>query len=159
MTFHFNFSLFLIVKCPSFLFLSWCLQGKTSVFISFQRFTIFFKNCLSGLAFKASNTISINHKPYPQTQLWRYHLKSLQVLPVETLLCTVTAVPRSTGPSVTQQLSGAPQSKTSHIATKKNFWLVAQLFPYQSAKSTFSLLLSISNAWASASEAIRTRSV
>lgn len=31
------------------------------------------------------------------------------------------------------QPSRAPQSKTSHTATKKNFWLSAQLFPYQSA--------------------------
>lgn len=31
------------------------------------------------------------------------------------------------------QLSRASQSKTSHTATKKNFWLLAQLFPYQSA--------------------------
>lgn len=45
------------------------------------------------------------------------------------------------------QLSRASQSKTSHTATKKNFWLLAQLFPYQSANWTSSLLLSISNAW------------
>lgn len=135
-TFHFNFSLFShckTVKCPSFLFLPWCLQGRMSVSISFQRFTKVIlkkkKTYIAGLAFVATNTVSMHHKLYPQTWLWQYHLKSSLFMPVEILSRTTTSILVS----VTQQQSRASQSKTSHIATKKNFWLLARLFPYQSA--------------------------
>lgn len=89
---------------------------------------------------------------YLHTWWRRYQLVSAQLISVHN-------DSHPTSLNVLQQLSRAPQSKTSHTATKKHFWLLAQLFPYPSAKSASSLLLSISNAWVLASRAIRTRSV
>lgn len=142
---------FKIVKCPSY----FCLGAyKMSICISFQRFTkiVFFKNYISGLAFKATDTKYVSHKLYLHTWRRRYQLVSPRLISVHNDI-------HPTRLNVIQHPSRASQSKTSHPATKKNFWLLAQLFPYQSAKSTSSLLLSISNAWVSAFEAIRTRSV
>lgn len=83
---------FKIVKCPSSLFWSWCLQGKTSIFISFQRFTkICLKNYISGLAFKVTNTIYISHNLHTWLQQYQGMLPLLGA--IKTLLCTMASSP------------------------------------------------------------------
>lgn len=155
---------------------------KASIFISFQRFikTIFFKNYILGLVFKATESLSIYMyvcmyvctcvRVYVCVCVYIYQTNPVPLHLAAAISTGITTahtcknlpmhndIP-SSRLNVIQQPSRASQSKTSHTATKKNFWLLAQPFPYQSAKSTSSLLLSISNAWASVFEAIRTRSV
>lgn len=153
---------------------------KLSIFISFQRFikTIFFKNYILGLVFKATVSLYMYVCMYACTYVCVYvcvcvYIYQTNPVPLHLAAAISTGITtahtrknlpmhndiHSSRLNVIQQPSRASQSKTSHTATKKNFWLLAQLFPYQSTKSTSSLLLSISNAWASVFEAIRTRSV
>lgn len=53
----------------------------------------------------------------------------------------------STRLKVIKQLNKASQSKTSNTAAKKKCWLLAQLFPYQSAKSTCFFPLQMPKPW------------
>lgn len=140
---------------------------KISIFISFQRFikTIFFKNYISRLVFKATDSLSIYVCMYVCVYVcvcvYIYQSKPVPSHLAAAISTGITTAHTRKNLTVHNDIhsSRASQSKTSHTATKKNFWLLAQLFPYQSAKSTSSLLLSISNAWTSVFEAIRTRSV